>query len=561
VLYYGDNLDVLRRHVDDESVDLIYLDPPFQSGRDHNTFFKSEAQNRAFLDTWVWDQAAAAAYDEVIRTGKPVATVLESFHRFLGSERGGSTLMAYLSNMAIRLLELHKVLKPTGSLYLHCDPSASHYLKVLLDAVFGNEECFKNEIIWKRTNAHNSAKRYGPAHDVILFYGKSDRTKWHPLLQGYEPKYVKKFGKIDESTGQRFKDENLTGPGVRKGPSGQAWRGIFNPTTIGRHWQPASYLYQKYKELTGQDLSEYPLLSRLDRLDELGMIYWPKKTSRSKHTVSLPRYKHFLEDASGIALQDVWTDIDVVNSQADERIGYPTQKPLSLLERIIQASSDEGDLVLDPFCGCGTAVEAAHALGRRWIGIDITHVAIGPIKARLQEAFGEEVKSSIQVVGEPTHLSDARQLATEDRFQFEQWALGLVGARADNKTKGADKGIDGALIFHSPMSPKSEKILFSVKSGKVSSRDVRDLRAVVDREKAAIGVLITLLEPTRDMKAEAAEGGFFGMEGLLKFPRLQIVTIEDLLAGKRIDAPILTGRKPARRVIAQKELVFTKTAR
>ncbi len=508
-LYYGDNLDILRRYIPDESVDLVYLDPPFNSNATYNVLFadksgtQSEAQIKAFGDTWQWDQAAARAYQEVVEGGGDVSRAMQAFRTVLGT----NDMLAYLSMMAPRLAELRRVLKPTGSIYLHCDPTASHYLKVLMDAVFEPRN-FRNEIVWKRTSAHSSARRYGPVHDVLLFFARTDTMRWFGGYQSYDSSYIQQRFKRG---GERpWKDADLTGSGIRRGETGESWRG-FDVTKKGRHWQ-------------------FPP-AMLDKLDEQGLIYWPRNPR------AWPRLKKYLDEAKGVPLQDVWTDISPINSQAQERLGYPTQKPEALLERIISASSDEGAVVLDPFCGCGTTIAAAQKLSRRWIGIDITHLAIGLIKHRLRDSFGEV---EYDVIGEPTGLSAARQLATEDPFQFQYWALGLVGARKSEQKRGADQGIDGRLYFHDNPKEGAKQIILSVKSGeRIGVRDVRDLRGVVDREKAQIGVLITLHGPTQPMKREAASAGFYESRWG-KHPSLQILTIEELLEGKGIDAP--TGR-------------------
>jgi len=530
-LYYGDNLEVLRDYIADKSVDLVYLDPPFKSDQNYNVLFaehdgtKSAAQILAFEDTWEWNTDAEKAYELMVEFGGRLSSVMRAFRTFLGS----SDMMAYLAMMGPRLVELRRVLKDSGSLYLHCDPTASHYLKMLLDAVFGPQQ-FKNEIIWRRTASHNSAKRFGPVHDIVYYYTKTETPVWNQQCQPYIESYKARFKKIDDKTGLPFQDVNLTGPGVRTGASGQPWGG-FNPTAIGRHWQPASYVYKKYEELAGEELSKYPLLKRLDKLDEVGLIFWPEKKG------GRPRYKQFLADARGVPLQDVWTDIDAINSQAQERLGYPTQKPQSLLERIILSSTKEGDLVLDPFCGCGTAIEAAHHLKRRWIGIDITHLAIGLIKYRLQNAFNDPVRETYDVIGEPVTVQDACQLAEEDPFQFQCWALGLVGARSSDQQKGADRGIDGRLYFHDERAGATKQIVFSVKSGvHLSPAFVRELRGVLDREKAQIGVLITLHRPTREMLKESTSCGFY-QSTWGKHPRLQILTVEQLLSGETINRP------------------------
>jgi len=426
---------------------------------------------------------------------------MQAFRTFLGE----SDMLAYLSMMAPRLVELRRVMKPTGSIYLHCDPAASHYLKLLMDAVFGPEQ-FRNEIIWKRTSAHSSAKRYGPVHDVILFYGRSDKMKWIGGYEAYDEEYIKqRFARGDD---RPWKDADLTGSGVRHGETGEVWRG-FDVTAKGRHWA-------------------YPP-NELDKLDEAGMIYWPEKKG------GWPRFKKYLDTAKGVPLQDVWTDIFPINSQAQERLGYPTQKPEALLERIISASSNEGDLVLDPFCGCGTTVAAAQKLQRRWIGIDITNLAISLIRHRLRDSYGDAVMDTYSVVGEPVSVPDAEVLAASDPYQFQWWTLGLVGARPTEGKKGADKGIDGRIYFHEG-DGTTRQIVISVKAGKLHAPYVRDLRGVIEREKAAMGVLLTLEEPTKAMRAEAASAGFY-RSPWGQHPRLQIVPIADLLDGKRLDAP------------------------
>jgi len=505
-LYYGDNLDVLRRHIDDESVDLVYLDPPFNSNASYNVLFaeqdgaRAASQIKAFEDTWRWDANAARACHEVIEAGGKVSLAMQAFRTFLGE----SDMLAYLSMMAPRLIELRRVLKSTGSIYLHCDPSASHYLKMLMDAVLGPEQ-FRNEVVWKRTSAHSSAKRYGPVHDVIFFYGKTDQMQWIGGRQAYNPAYVRQ--RYKRGGDRPWRDENLTGAGVRHGETGLEWRG-FDVTAKGRHWA-------------------YPP-TELDRMDAAGLIYWPSKSG------GWPREKVLLDEAEGVALQDVWTDVSPLNSQAQERLGYPTQKPEALLERIIAASSDERDTVLDPFCGCGTTIAAAQRLKRRWIGIDITSLAISLIRNRLGDAF--EGRAKFEVVGEPVSSPDAAKLAKDDPYQFQWWALGLVGARPVEGKKGADKGIDGRIFFHEGDKDKTKQIILSVKAGHVTVSQLRDLRGVLDREKAEIGVLLCMDEPTAPMRKEAASAGFY-KSPWGEHSRLQILTIDDLLAGKTIDRP------------------------
>ncbi len=510
-LYYGDNLDILRRYVADETVDLIYLDPPFKSNQDYNVLFseqdgsRSASQILAFEDTWQWNQESAAAYQDIVEAGGRVSQAMQSFFRFLG----GNDMMAYLSMMAPRLVQLRSTLKPTGSIYLHCDPTASHYLKILMDAVFGPAN-FSGEIIWRRTAAHVTSRRWPRLHDTLLHYAKDmSQVYFLPPRAEADQGWVEREYRFEDERG-RYMVDNLTGAGTTEGPSGQPWRGI-DPTKIGagRHW--------RYSPET------------LDRLDAEGRIYWPKKGK-------YPKLKQYLQESGGKAVGDIWMDIPVIGRTAGERLGYPTQKPAALLDRIITASSQEGGVVLDPFCGCGTAIESAEKLGRKWIGIDITHLAIALIKHRLKTAFGGKVK--YEVIGEPVSRPDARALAEENRFQFQYWALGLVGARPSDMKKGADQGIDGRLYFHDDRSGATKQVVISVKSGAIPASHIRELRGVVDREKAAMGVLITLEEPSKPMKAEAASAGFYTSPfGNTRHAKVQILTIEELLQGKQIDCP------------------------
>ena len=511
LLFYGDNLDVLRLHIKDESVDLVYLDPPFNSNANYNVLFAAKdgtqaaAQIQAFEDTWQWDQVSAASYEETVEAGGSVADVLRAFRTFLGT----NDLLAYLSMMAPRLVDLRRVLKPTGSLYLHCDPTASHYLKLLLDAVFGPEK-FRNEIIWKRTTAHSSAKKFAPVHDVILYYANGAKPTWNAPRSEYEEEYLDRYYKFDDGDGRLYWRADLCAAGVRHGSSGKPWRG-FDVAAKGMHW--------KFKTET------------LDVLDTEGRIYWPKGGT------GWPQYKRYRDELKGKAVADIWDDIDRINPVGAERLGYPTQKPVALLERIISASSSEGDVVLDPFCGCGTTIAAAQKLGRRWIGIDVTHLAIGLIKTRLRDAYGDEVK--YDVVGEPTTIEGARELAETDPYQFQWWALGLVGARPTNQKKGADKGIDGRLYFHDG-TDTTRQVVISVKAGKLHATHVRDLGHVRTREDAEIGVLLSFDSPTKPMRAEAASAGFYESRWG-KHPQLQLLTVAELLEGKGIDYPRVSG--------------------
>lgn len=513
LLFYGDNLQVLRQHVKDESVDLVYLDPPFNSNQSYNVLFeekdgtRSAAQIAAFEDTWCWDRSSAGAYQEVVEGGGSVSRTLQAFHSFLGD----SDVMAYLAMMAPRLLELRRVMKSTASLYLHCDPTASHYLKLLLDAVFEPHN-FRNEIVWKRSSAHSDGKQgrkqYGRIHDVIFFYTKTSDWKWDQQYTPYSREYIEShYRYVEPGTGRRYRKGDLTAsrPG---GDTSYEWNGV-RPYR-GRYW---AYSRKKMEEFERQRRLAY---------------------TRN----GMPEYKRYLDEMPGQSIQDIWDDILPLNSQARERLGYPTQKPQVLLDRIIQTSSHEGDTILDPFCGCGTTIASSQRLKRRWIGIDITHLAVALIKHRLQNAFG---KVEYDVVGEPTTVAGARVLAKEDPYQFQWWALGLVGARPTEKKKGADKGIDGRIYFHDEgTGGKTKQVIISVKSGKTSVAHLRDLRGVLDREKSDIGALITMRPPTRAMTREAATGESYSSAWSGRnHPKLQIITIEELLSGKTVDCPPL----------------------
>ena len=529
-LYYGDNLPVLREQIADASVDLIYLDPPFNSNAAYNVLFRegsgdaSAAQISAFDDTWHWNRDAELAYRDVIIAGPTqVASLLAAMRAFLGQ----NDLMAYLTMMAQRMTELRRVLKPAGSIYLHCDPTASHYLKLLMDSVFGADH-FRSEIIWKRTGAHSGAKGWGPIHDTILFYTASPNYSWNGAYQDYDQDYLARNYRFEDDKG-RYSLVSLTGPGITAGESGTPWRGV-NPSASGRHWAvPMRSLQALYPDV---DLSELSTHQKLDLLDDAGHIHWPERGS-------VPRQKRYLDESPGVLIQDIVTDIPPLSPQARERIGYPTQKPEALLERIIAASSSEGDVVLDPFCGCGTAMAAAERLNRRWIGIDITHLAISIIRRRMADAFGDDLHP-YEVIGLPQDVASAQALAQQDRYQFEWWALGLAEARpAQDQRKGADRGVDGYINFFDDNSGKPKRIVVQVKSGSVNRGMIATLKGDLEREKAQLGLFITLSEPTAPMRQEALAAGFYEPQCFPghRYPRLQILTIAQLLAGQQAEYP------------------------
>ena len=553
-LFYGDNLDILRNreYFPDECVDLIYLDPPFNSNRDHNVLFKaesgadSEAQITVFEDTWHWGETAEETYrDLIVNAPEKVSTAIEALLNLIDRNQ----MMAYLVMMTARLVELRRVLKPTGSLYLHCDPTASHYLKIVLDAIFGVDN-FRNEIIWQRAPAKGLASRRLPTnHDVILAYQKTQTALWNKNdmfvpydMENLDKKTLSQYSKVDEN-GRRYRLASLINPNKNRPNLTYEFLGI---TRVWR-WTK----------------------DRMQQAFENGMVVQTKPGN-------VPSQILYLDEQKGKPLGDVWTDIPPVQGGAKENLGYETKKPQVLLERIIRSSSNEDDVVLDPFCGCGTAIVASHKLKRRWIGIDITHLSISLQKYSLQDMFELESGADYEVIGEPTTEQGARELAqdsaNEGRYQFEWWALSLVGAKpvggqagSRRGKKGADKGIDGIINFFEQDDKgksKPKKVIVQVKSGKVSAKEIRDLNWTVEREKAAIGVFITLENPTQPMIKEALAAGYYESPLWQKpYRKLQILTIGDLLGGAAVDMPSPHGtfKQAERHVstdgVAQKDLI------
>lgn len=513
-LFYGDNLDILRQHVPDETVDLVYLDPPFNSNATYNVLFKSptgeqsEAQIEAFDDTWHWNVSAERAFDDVIQSGNSdAANVLIAMRSFLGE----NDMMAYLAMMAARLIELHRVLKSTGSLYLHCDPTASHYLKILMDSIFGADR-FINEIIWKRYGAHNNqgqgSKHYGRVSDTLLFYSKSKNRTWNQLYTPQTDEYIEQRFTYTHSDGRRYTDTPLTGPGgAEKGNPVYEWNGHTRAWRISK---------QTMQELHDADLLHYT---------KTGYV----------------RGKLFLDQGKGVPVQSLWTDIAPLAGRMPERLDYPTQKPVALLERILGASSNPGDVVLDPFCGCGTTIHAAQKMDRRWLGIDVTHLAVGLIQRRLKDAFPT---AKYDVVGVPKDFGSAAALALSDKYEFQKWALAMVEAQPyKGGKKGADGGVDGYIYFK-PDGKLTEKAIVSIKGGAhVSDTMVKDLITTVDHEKAKMGIFVTLTPPTKPMIARAAAAGFYKPGGEFAklsgadYPKIQILTVSDLFDGKRPKMP------------------------
>jgi len=558
-LYYGDNLDVLRKYVKNESVDLCYIDPPFNSKRNYNQIYNNVgkedvAQAQAFVDTWVWDDLAIKGFEEIVENQRGIFTS-QTINLILGLEKvlSQGSLLAYLVSMTLRVAEVHRVLKSTGSFYFHCDPTSSHYLKLIIDSVFcpqGGD--FKNEIIWRRTGSHGKSKRYSPIHDVIFFYTKSDKYRWNspvrPYMKGHVEKAFKKDGDLYKTN---YSGNILSGSGIRNGESGKPWMG-FNPTAKNRHWAIPSKLLDGIEEQF-EGLTQH---EKLDKLYEMGII-------KIKPDCEWPVYERYVSESDGQSISDLWTfqpytentvfsttdgiDADVrwLGSKDSERQGYETQKPEGLLERILTASTDEGDVVLDAYCGCGTTVAVAQKLNRKWIGIDITYQSISLILKRLEDSYGEAAVFNVKMTGIPRDMKSAEALANKNddrtRKEFEKWAiLTFSNNRAViNPKKGADKGIDGTAFFIESEGGHG-RIIFQVKSGKVDSRDIRDLLGTMTCEKAALGIFITLKKPTKDMLQEAKTCGLYHHNIMgCSYDKIAIVTVQDMIEnGLRLHVPL-----------------------
>lgn len=515
LLFYGDNLDVMRQYIGDETVDLVYLDPPFNSNRSYNVLFKQKsgedanAQIQAFDDTWTWSQDDEHLFAKLqAEAPSTVADAIGAMYQLIGP----SDMLSYLVMMTARLIELRRVLKPTGSLYLHCDPVASHYLKVICDAVFGVEN-FRNDIVWKRKagrgETNNAAIRFGVTNDNLLFYVKSSKARFMAQFRASNPNYIEaKFTHVDES-GRRYRRDNLTSPSYR-----------------------ANLVYE-YKGYAPPPKGWAVSRERMEEMDAEGRLYFPPKKSQRIQR------KRFLDELKGENVDSLWDDIPPINSRAKERLGYPTQKPVALLERIIKASSIEGDLVLDPFCGCGTTVDAAQRLGRRWIGIDISYLAVDLIETRLIDTHGADVRDNFQIIGLPADVGGARALMAHSPFDFERWAVSLVHGTPNEKQVG-DRGVDGVIRFPLSNEGAPGRILVSVKGGKqLNPAMVRDLAGTVEAQKDAVmGILIAIEEPTRGMVEAANHSGTFThpLTGHA-YPKVQLLTVGQLLAGTRPHMP------------------------
>lgn len=491
-LYYGDCLEVIEDWPN-ACVDLIYLDPPFNSNVNYNILFRPDngnggtqrqAQTLAFADTWRWDYGAAQRVTQICNAvSHPAHKAIVGLRAVLG-ETG---MLAYVSYMAERLSAMRRLLKPTGSIFLHCDPTASHYLKVLLDSIFGGEN-FRNEIVWKRRqDTHNLPKHHmGRIHDTIFWYAQSEETPYNELYLPYDEAYVKSHYKHVDANGKYrlLPCTNETGgnrPYTFRGIT-RAWR--FSPKNMAQMYE--------------SDL--------LVQLTPKGPWY----------------YKKYLAEAQGVPMQDLWDDIGPARGK--ERIGYPTQKPVALLERILHAATREGDVVLDPFCGCGTTIAAAHELGLHWMGIDVSPFAIELIvRVRFQGL-------PIQVMGIPADMEGASKLAREKPFDFEKWAISRIPGLAPNSRQTGDSGVDGRGTLILKPDEYKDRILAQVKGGSFNASQLRDFMHTLENEKAALGVFITLRRlagrQLQNARAVLAGAGSLTL-GASTYPRAQLWSIED----------------------------------
>ena len=499
-LFYGDNLEVMRKHIPDESIDLCYIDPPFNSKRNYNQIYNNigkedKAQSMAFVDTWEWNTRVEKEYNEICAGKNRIFTaqtvdLIEGLYKILGK----GSLLAYLISMTLRINEIHRVLKPTGSFYLHCDPTVSHYLKILLDIIFCRQGGdFRNEIIWCYQSRPQTRKNFGKKHDVIFFYTKSNKYKfnWQETVRPLSEATIKKY-KLQDENGRLYR---LQGRGITGSP-------IRSAKDVDKKWEETN------PELVVRD---------------------------------------YLYEKIGVVSED-WWQIEIINQSAKERLGYPTQKPEALLERIIRASSKEGDVVLDAFCGCGTTVAVAQKFNRKWIGIDITYQSISLILKRLAETYGNGIIDNIEINGVPADIESAKALANkkDDRLrkEFEKWAILTYSKNRAmiNEKKGKDYGIDGRTRIQIDKVAgiiQYKDILFSVKSGNVNSGMIRDFRGTIERENAAAGIFITLMNPTKDMKQEAAAAGFYSNKNMRDIEKIKIVTIEQILAGESLNENLI----------------------
>jgi DNA modification methylase len=516
-LLYGDNLDLMQA-MQAKSVDLIYLDPPFKSDQNYNLMYRTltgrpvPEQQRAFSDTWEMDAQKvelAKSMPMLMRShgiSDDYVKFWETWTRALRDVQ--PQLLAYLIYMFPRLLQMRVLLRDHGTIYLHCDPTASHYIKVMMDGIFGHQN-FRNEIAWQRSTAKGHAfTRFPTSQDTILVYGKTDKVTWNPVYVPHRPEYIEShYKKIEPETGRRYTLGDCLNPNPDRPNLKYEWQGIT------RTWR-----WTKAKMQANHDAGR--------------LIYTAS---------GMPRYKRYLDEMPGTPVTSVWTDISPVNSQAQDRLGYPTQKPIPLLKRIIEASSNPGDVIFDPFCGCGTTIYAAQETGRRWIGCDIAILAVRLIREVLSERYRLVEGTGFFVDGIPVSLEQAEQLAEKNKVQFQNWAAERVGGFPNTKKSG-DLGVDGKIWFETKKGLQA--MALSVKGGAIKPADIRDLRGVLEREgDCPLAGFISLKEPTKAMREEAAMAGEY-MYNDVAYPRIQLLSVRDILEdGRAFLTPTKMGTK------------------
>jgi DNA modification methylase len=578
-LFYGDNIDVLRKYIKDETVKLCYIDPPFNSKRNYNLIYNNigeddKTQTQAFIDTWTWDDSAERSLSE-IKTNSTGGYSSQTVELIIGLESvlKKGTLLSYLVSLTQRIQEIYRVLTEDGTFFLHCDPTASHYLKIICDSIFCSRKGqFQNEIVWRRTGSHNKIKRFGPIHDIILFYSKSQNFIFNNPKKPYMAGHVKGyFIREGNEYHTNYYGNVLTGSGTRNGDSGKPWRG-FDPTQKGRHWAIPGALLDDIDD----DISDLNVLEKLE-------YFYQHDYIKIIEGQAWPIYEHKINQNDGQPVSDIWSfqpytentvfntsqgideDVRWLSPKDKERLGYPTQKPEGLLHRIIKSCSNEGDLILDAYCGCGTTVSVSQKISRNWIGIDITYHSISLILRRLADTFGEKVLENIELNGTPRDFDSAVSLANnpndKTRKEFEKWSVLTYSNNksAINSKKGGDRGIDGIAYFVDG-GPNGEaiikKVIFSVKSNvNLIPNFVRDLYGTVEREKAACGVLITLYDAPNLLKEAKTYGKFVHNFLGLEYDKISVVTIKEILNGARLNLPLsLDVIKKAERSESQKEL-------
>jgi DNA modification methylase len=508
-LFYGDNLTIMRS-MPSACVDLIYLDPPFNSQRSYNLIYREMTglpvpeQEEAFCDAWDLDpekEEMARQMPVVLREYGADEGLVAFWEAWIRALRGTQPrLLAYLVYMSYRLFEMRRILKDSGSIYLHCDTTASHYIKVIMDGVFGHHN-FRNEIIWRRSHPKgNASRRFARNHDAVLSFTKNaQKATWNAQYQAHDSSKAERQYSLVEESGRRYQLTSLLNPNPDRPNLTYEFKGV---TRVWR-WTR----------------------ERMQEEDAKGRIVVPKSGK------GIPRYKRYLDEQEGIPVDDCWTDIEIAGR--GERLGYPTQKPLALLDRVIKASCNEGDVVFDPFCGCGTAIYAAHLNGRRWIGCDIAILSVRIVRDILFKRYGLREGAEYEVSGVPLSVDGARDLFDRDPRQFQHWVVELAGGFCSKRYSG-DRGIDGSIYFET--GAELRRMVVSVKGGHLTPAHIRELRGVLGREGSELAGFVCLEKPTKGMMQEAADAGMYTYRGTT-YPRLQIRTVEDLLDKRAFDTP------------------------